>query len=95
MLWHVDIDLLAPETVLMVFAGQEKLFFLPFCHIHLASTSTPRLSLPILLPLAPLLAAMAQPPTFFDGAHHFRMDHPAIYSIAGNQYQILNVQQGQ
>jgi hypothetical protein len=38
---------------------------------------------------------MAQLPTFFDGAQHFRIDQQAIYAIAGNQYQILNVQQGQ
>jgi hypothetical protein len=61
----------------------------PFYHIHLASL----LSLPILHPSAPRLAAMAQPPTFFDGAHHFRMDRTTIYSIAGNyNVNVSNVQ---
>jgi hypothetical protein len=64
------------------------LFSLPFYHIHLVSL----LSLPILRPSAPRLAAMAQPPTFFDGAQHFRIDQQVIYSIARNyNTNILNV----
>jgi hypothetical protein len=36
---------------------------------------------------------MPQPPTFFDGAQHFRIDHQAIYSIAGNyNVNVSNVQ---
>jgi hypothetical protein len=59
------------------------LLLLPFDHVHLASL----LSLPILHP-SPRLAAMAQPPTFFDGAHHLRMDRTTIYSIARNHYNV-------
>jgi hypothetical protein len=36
---------------------------------------------------------MPQPPTFFDGAQHFRIDQQVIYSIAGNNnVNVLNVQ---
>ncbi|RXW22409.1 hypothetical protein EST38_g3446 [Candolleomyces aberdarensis] len=31
--------------------------------------------------------------TYFDGAHHFRIDQQTINSFAGNQYQILNVRE--
>jgi hypothetical protein len=34
---------------------------------------------------------MPQLPTFFDGAQHFRIDHQANYSIAGNYYNV-NIQ---
>ncbi|RXW14115.1 hypothetical protein EST38_g11740 [Candolleomyces aberdarensis] len=34
---------------------------------------------------------MAPQSTYFDGAHHFRIDQQIINSVAVNQYQILNV----